>query len=269
VNSAYMQRQRDAQTCNWVLSSHCYVSWFRALNFRPASQNPFYYSDSNGRTSFALPNLKDRVPIHAGTGPGLTQRRLGELGGAATVTLTSNQVPSHNHNDIVEIKPHNHSTTSTSTVSLSGNCSVSSPDHDHALDSHVHETTFGFHVEELDGNLHVVAYSNDTSAQCMTKYVSSSGGDQCFISNDVTTYNLTRIPSSATTSGGSLRTEEGKLPSGPCVASGDVDLTNVTTSDDGITAQTTTVGGGQAHNNEQPYLTINYIIAYEFPSIVH
>lgn len=46
----------------------------------------------DGRTTFALPNLKDRVPIHVGNG-----YVLGEAGGAAAVTLTTGQMPSHQH----------------------------------------------------------------------------------------------------------------------------------------------------------------------------
>ena len=52
----------------------------------------------DGRTTFALPELRGRVAVHAGSGPGLTQRRLGEKGGAETVTLTTQQIPSHTHN---------------------------------------------------------------------------------------------------------------------------------------------------------------------------
>lgn len=51
----------------------------------------------NGTTTFALPDLRGRIPMHMGTGPGLTPRRLGEMGGAERVTLTSNQMPAHNH----------------------------------------------------------------------------------------------------------------------------------------------------------------------------
>lgn len=40
----------------------------------------------DGRTSFALPDLRGRVPIHPGTGAGLTNRRLGAKGGAETTT---------------------------------------------------------------------------------------------------------------------------------------------------------------------------------------
>ncbi|WP_208279911.1 phage tail protein [Massilia oculi] len=47
--------------------------------------------------TFALPNLNDRVPVHQGTGTGLTQRTVAQTGGAATVTLTTNQMPAHTH----------------------------------------------------------------------------------------------------------------------------------------------------------------------------
>ena len=51
----------------------------------------------DGETTFGLPNLQGRAPMHAGNGPGLTQRRVGETGGVTTVTLTDNQMPSHSH----------------------------------------------------------------------------------------------------------------------------------------------------------------------------
>jgi len=51
----------------------------------------------DGRTTFGLPDLRGRIPIHAGTGPGLSPRRLGAKLGAETVTLTVNQLPSHTH----------------------------------------------------------------------------------------------------------------------------------------------------------------------------
>ena len=51
----------------------------------------------DGVTTFALPDLRGRVPIHQGTGPGLSNHVIGELGGAETVTLASNQLPTHSH----------------------------------------------------------------------------------------------------------------------------------------------------------------------------
>jgi len=51
----------------------------------------------DGRTTFGLPDLRGRIPIHAGHGPGLSPRRLGSKSGAEKVTLTVNQLPSHSH----------------------------------------------------------------------------------------------------------------------------------------------------------------------------
>lgn len=51
----------------------------------------------DGRTTFGLPDLRGRVPIHEGTGPGLSPRNLGSRSGAETATLSTNEMPSHNH----------------------------------------------------------------------------------------------------------------------------------------------------------------------------
>ncbi len=51
----------------------------------------------DGRTTFGLPDLRGRIPLHQGTGPGLSPRRLGLKGGAEKETLTVNQLASHNH----------------------------------------------------------------------------------------------------------------------------------------------------------------------------
>jgi microcystin-dependent protein len=51
----------------------------------------------NGQTTFALPNLQGRVPIHRGQGPGLSNHDMGEVAGAEAVTLTSAQMPAHSH----------------------------------------------------------------------------------------------------------------------------------------------------------------------------
>lgn len=59
----------------------------------------------DGRTTFGLPDLRGRIPIHAGSGPGLSNRRIGAKGGAENVTLNSNQLPVHTHNARALDKP--------------------------------------------------------------------------------------------------------------------------------------------------------------------
>lgn len=69
----------------------------------PLSQNTALFSllgttyGGDGKSTFALPNLQGRAPMHPGQGPGLSLRDLGESGGAATVTLLPSEIPAHNH----------------------------------------------------------------------------------------------------------------------------------------------------------------------------
>jgi microcystin-dependent protein len=51
----------------------------------------------NGQTTFALPDMRGRVPVHAGQGPGLSFFGQGETRGAETVALSISQMPSHSH----------------------------------------------------------------------------------------------------------------------------------------------------------------------------
>ena len=51
----------------------------------------------DGRTTFALPNLQARAPLHFGQGPGLTERFQGETGGVTAVTLLLAEMATHNH----------------------------------------------------------------------------------------------------------------------------------------------------------------------------
>lgn len=51
----------------------------------------------NGTSNFALPNLQGRVPIHWGTGTGLSPYTIGEMSGSQNVTLLSSQMPIHSH----------------------------------------------------------------------------------------------------------------------------------------------------------------------------
>jgi microcystin-dependent protein len=51
----------------------------------------------DGRTTFGLPDLRSRSPVHEGAGPGLSPISLGQRGGTPTTTLTTLNMPSHNH----------------------------------------------------------------------------------------------------------------------------------------------------------------------------
>jgi len=69
----------------------------------PIAQNTALFSllgttyGGNGQTTYALPNLQDRVPVGAGQGPGLSQYVLGQQDGESIVTMTLANLPAHNH----------------------------------------------------------------------------------------------------------------------------------------------------------------------------
>ena len=66
--------------------------------FLPINQNQALFAllgttfGGNGQTTFALPNLQGRTPIHVGSG-----HTLGEAGGGTAVTLSIAQMPEHVH----------------------------------------------------------------------------------------------------------------------------------------------------------------------------
>jgi len=51
----------------------------------------------DGRTTFALPDLRGRVNVGPGNGPGLTPYHIGNKGGSPTTTLLTNNLPPHSH----------------------------------------------------------------------------------------------------------------------------------------------------------------------------
>ncbi|MGB0697598.1 MAG: phage tail protein [Rhodospirillaceae bacterium] len=59
----------------------------------------------NGISNFGLPDLRGRIPLHHGDGPGLTPRIVGQMLGYETISLTSNQMPAHTHYLAVSANP--------------------------------------------------------------------------------------------------------------------------------------------------------------------
>lgn len=60
----------------------------------------------DGQSTFALPNLGGRTPVHPGQGPGISQNyQQGETGGVESVTLSVQQIPSHTHPMLASTNP--------------------------------------------------------------------------------------------------------------------------------------------------------------------
>ena len=79
----------------------------------PIAQNTALFSilgttyGGDGRTTFALPDLRGCTPIHPGQGPGLSDRTLGQQVCSETVTVTAAQMPSHTHTLKASSQPQN------------------------------------------------------------------------------------------------------------------------------------------------------------------
>ena len=91
----------------------------------PISQNDVLFTligttyGGDGQETFALPDLQGRAPVHAGQGPGIKQNYvLGEKAGVESVTLTTQQMPSHTHALIA-------STNTATSTTASGNITAS------------------------------------------------------------------------------------------------------------------------------------------------
>jgi microcystin-dependent protein len=67
------------------------------------AQNTAFFSllgttyGGNGQTTFAIPDFRGRMAVGTGQGPGLANIDLGEIAGTPSVTLTTGNLPAHNH----------------------------------------------------------------------------------------------------------------------------------------------------------------------------
>ena len=90
----------------------------------PIAQNTALFSiigttyGGDGRATVGLPNLQGRVPIHAGRGPGLTSRSVGQIGGKNTVTLNESHIPSHTHDGYMAVAEQASTDKATTNVTL-------------------------------------------------------------------------------------------------------------------------------------------------------
>lgn len=76
----------------------------------PIAQNNALFSllgttyGGDGKTTFGLPDLRGRVAIHQGKGPGLSNRIIAQKGGAESVALNSSTMPTHGHTAVGKIQ---------------------------------------------------------------------------------------------------------------------------------------------------------------------
>jgi microcystin-dependent protein len=77
----------------------------------PITQNEVLFNligttyGGDGQSTFALPNIQSRMPMHAGTGTGLATRILGQVGGAENTAFVAAQIPSAPQTPIQALAP--------------------------------------------------------------------------------------------------------------------------------------------------------------------
>lgn len=196
------------------------------------------YGAGDGSTTFNIPDLRGRVPV--GLNPSDNDfKTLGSKGGEKAHTLTAQEMPSHNHSATLTINSggaHTHSASSNNTGahthSVSGSA-ASAGGHYHDMDQSTFnklDTKYGLTNSGPAYNDRVVGLNGSTSIGTR-----SAGAHTHSVSG------------TATSAGGHSHT--------------------ITVNSGGAHAHTGTVsigntGGGQAHNNMQPYIVLNYIIKY-------
>lgn len=136
----------------------------------------------DGRTTFALPDLRGRAPIHWGQGPGLSNYRLGQSGGAETHTLNVNQIPSHSHGASTNVTSTTESSSSTATLrALAGGANTNNPTNAVLANSPNRENIYNTGVPTVDMSADAIVLniqSNTTSNATTT--VGNTGGNQAF-----------------------------------------------------------------------------------------
>jgi len=111
----------------------------------------------DGRTTFALPEVRGRVVIHQGTGPGIQPKSLGQKSGSERVVLTTGNLPAHNHSFNVSVDNPT-STTPTNRAIASGELYSSE-----ATDRTLHTNT----IEATGGNESINNLQPSVTARCI------------------------------------------------------------------------------------------------------
>lgn len=222
----------------------------------PINQNAALYSllgtsfGGDGRTTFALPDLRGRVLVHIGQGLGLTARTLGGTGGLESVALTENQMPLHTHIQ----GAHDH------TIGA----------HTHDISNHIH--TVGDHSHSIPAQAVQIratsasATTTSPSGNVLAKAVLSASSVGAKVTNiydsgpaDVALGASASTVAGTTGAAGAGNTSEGGAGSSSAAVGG---------STGSAQPPIGTAGGSLPHENMQPWLGLRCIIATEgiFPS---
>jgi microcystin-dependent protein len=201
------------------------------------------YGAGDGSTTFNVPDFRGRVPLGAGTGPGLTARNLGATGGEESHVLVAGEIPAHSHG--VTDPGHTHTVTDPGHVH-----NITDPGHSHGVTDggHSHGVTDNGHLHRMfSGNADFMVSGTSGGASLQT------GG--AFQQEGVPSTDNATTGISVNRSGTGLSVNTAHT--GESVNSAQTGV-GVGTAETGIATQN--AGGGGGHNTMQPYSVVNVFI---------
>lgn len=194
------------------------------------------YGAGNGTSTFNVPNVKGRVPV--GLDSAQTEfDTLGETGGSKTHTLTTAEMPVHTHTQ----NPHSH-TQNSHTHGQNPHSHTQQP-HTHTQQSHTHDQNAHDHTMDTPRWL-----SGDTLSGG-TMFAEPSNALQRRLDRPVKSSTATNQSATPTIDQATALTNDATATN-----------TGATATNNSATAINQSAGSGQAHNNLQPYIVLNYII---------
>jgi microcystin-dependent protein len=239
------------------------------------------YGAGNGTTTFNLPNLQNRVPVGKGSG---TFGSLNASGGSEDVTLTVDQIPSHNHTQ----NSHNHTQDAHNHTQNSHNHTQDA--HNHTQNAHNHgassgdagshahtasTTTNGAHTHGSSGSHSHSSYLGTFVSRATSTVAANSQSTTTSVINTATTTSTSHEHTSAGGHTHTITVDAGGSHSHTVSVNNATPTNNATTAtnqattatnqattatNQATTATNNPTGGGLAHSNLQPFIVLNYII---------
>ena len=139
----------------------------------------------DGRSTFGLPDMRGRSPVHAGFGPGLAGVALGQKGGATSFTLTEANLPAHSHSaSTTTTTDTTTDTTTTSTLHANSGAGANNSPEGDVLANDGRDRIYNSAAPNVAMHADAVqssSVSTSTSTSSSTTTIGNTGGNQAVV----------------------------------------------------------------------------------------